>query len=395
MNTMDQETRSAFLRRSLPMFAFSLMLRPLVTNVGPVLPEIRAEFGMTAAQGSLLTTLPIVCFGLGSFFVPKLLAKRSPNAVVALVLLVLTGAGLIRLVPNVGALLAGTVVIGLAIAVGNVTMSVVNRRDFTYKLGWITGLVTAGISVSASLAALTSFPISHAFGSWRVSMAMWAVLPLLVLGLWKTYKPAEPDAPLPSSVHISKLVRNKMAWGLLLYFGLQSSMYYSMVTWMPSILRDAGLSPEHAGSMVALLTFFGIPTGLLVPPLAARVKSQVGLSLLFVGIGMLGMCGLLWSPTQLTALWAIMLGCALGSTFPLSLTLVLLRSDGPATARDLGMMMQGGGYFISALGPFLLGAVHDKTNSWHIALVGLLIAMAVQAAVGVYVSRPIVVHEAT
>ena len=377
----------------MPMFAFSLMLRPLVTNVGPVLPEIRKEFGMSAAQGSLLTTLPIVCFGLGAFLVPRLLSRRSPNSTVALVLIVLTTAGLIRLVPNQIALLAGTIFIGLAIAVGNVTMSVVNRRDFTHKLGWITGLVTAGISVSASIAALTSFPISHAFGSWRVSMAMWAILPMLVLVLWKTYKPAEPDVLLASSVHISKLVRNKMAWGLLLYFGLQSSMYYSMVTWLPSILRDAGLSPERAGSMVALLTFFGIPTGLLVPPLAARVKSQVGLSLLFVGIGIAGMTGLLLSPTHLTALWAVMLGCALGSTFPLSLTLVLLRSDGPATARDLGMMMQGGGYFISALGPFLLGAVHDKTNSWHIALIGLIVAMCVQAAVGVYVSRPIVVHE--
>src|SRR5690349_24082224 len=42
----------------------AINLRPAVTSLGPVLEEVRAGLGMSAAVAGLLTSLPAVCFAV-------------------------------------------------------------------------------------------------------------------------------------------------------------------------------------------------------------------------------------------------------------------------------------------------------------------------------------------
>ena len=92
-----------------------------------------------------------------------------------------------------------------------------------------------------------------------------------------------------------------------------------------------------------------------------------------------------------TWLWSALLGIGLSTSFPLALTLVLLRTEDQETARDVTSFMQGIGYFISAIGPIVLGATRDITNSWNMAYAALAVALLIQLISGVIVSRPVTI----
>ena len=383
----------------MPLFFVAMTLRPLTTSVGPVLPEIREDFGLSATAGSLLSTLPILMFGLGALLVPRLLHRVSPNKAVTLSLLALAIGGNLRLLPFVVVLYLGTIIIGLGVAVGNIVPSLITRRDFPTRIGGVMGMVAGAISFSAAVAALITYPLATQLGSWREALAVWAILPLLVFIIRQLYRnPNTKDEPLSTPHNMKALLRNPLAWSLTFYFGFQSINFHSMNTWLPTILREAGTDPVTAGNQLALLVLIGLPTGLFVPPMAARFTSQVGLCVGFVAIFAVGLVGIysfaiygLWPAA--TWLWVFLLGVGLGSSFPLALTLVLLRSGSPETSRDLGSFMQGGGYIISATGPLTMGYLRDVTNSWSAALIALGVALLIQLISGVIVSRPVSIHE--
>ena len=376
-----------------------MTLRPLTTSVGPVLPEIRQDFGLSATAGSLLSTLPILMFGLGALLVPRLLHRVSPNKAITISLLALAIGGNLRLLPFIVVLYLGTIIIGLGVAVGNIVPSLITRRDFPTRIGGVMGMVAGAISFSAAVAALITYPLATQLGSWREALAVWAILPLIVFIIWQLYRnPSTQDVPLTTPHNMKALLRNPLAWSLTFYFGFQSINFHSMNTWLPTILREAGTDPVTAGNQLALLVLIGLPTGLFVPPLAARFTSQVGLCVTFVVIFAVGLVGIysfaiygLWPAA--TWLWVFLLGVGLGSSFPLALTLVLLRSGSPETSRDLGSFMQGGGYIISATGPLVMGFLRDVTNSWSAAFIALGIALLIQLISGVIVSRPVTIHE--
>ena len=376
-----------------------MTLRPLTTSVGPVLPEIRQDFGLSATAGSLLSTLPILMFGLGALLVPRLLHRVSPNKAITISLLALAIGGNLRLLPFIVVLYLGTIIIGLGVAVGNIVPSLITRRDFPTRIGGVMGMIAGAISFSAAVAALITYPLATQLGSWREALAVWAILPLIIFIIWQLYRnPGTKDVPLTTPHNMKALLRNPLAWSLTFYFGFQSINFHSMNTWLPTILREAGTDPVTAGNQLALLVLIGLPTGLFVPPLAARFTSQVGLCVTFVVIFAVGLVGIysfaiygLWPAA--TWLWVFLLGIGLGSSFPLALTLVLLRSGSPETSRDLGSFMQGGGYIISATGPLVMGFLRDVTNSWSAAFIALGIALLIQLISGVIVSRPVTIHE--
>ena len=401
MSDPTVKSQQKFILKAMPLFFVGMTLRPLTTSVGPVLPEIRAEFGLSATAASLLSTLPILMFGFGAMLVPRLLTKVTPNKAVSFALVALAIGGTFRLVPSIFVLYLGTIIIGLGVAVGNVVPSIITRRDFPKNIGGVMGMIAGAISISASVAALITYPLTEAFGSWRGPLELWAILPLIAWTVWRTYRHQETvDATLTTPRDMRSLFRNKLAWALVFYFGFQSMNYLSMNAWLPSILRDSGMDPTVAGNQLALLVLLGFPAGLFVPPLAARFKSQVMLCLIFVAVFAVGLVGIYffattgWWPNG-TWLWVSLLGIGLGSSFPLALTLVLLRSDSHETARDLGSFMQGGGYIISALGPLTLGLLKDLTHTWVASFIALALALVVQLISGMVISRPGVISGAT
>ena len=86
------------------------------------------------------------------------------------------------------------------------------------------------------------------------------------------------------------------------------------------------------------------------------------------------MAGLSVAP-DLTVAWVVLVGLALGAIFPLVLTLPLDVADEPSQVGAVAALMLLGGYVLSSMGPFVLGAARDATGTF-VASLWLLFAMA-------------------
>ena len=186
-------------------------LRPAVASVGPVLPEVRADLSLSGLGAALLTFLPVLCFGLLAVAAPRL-ARRSGIEPVLLGMLVALAAGLAGRVAGGAALLyLGTALAGGAIAVGNVLVPPLIKRDFPDRTGLMMGVYTMAVSGSAALAAGLTVPLGDAIGfGWRGALGVWAVPAVLAAVAWLPQvrahtRPAQPP-PGPS------LARSGLAW---------------------------------------------------------------------------------------------------------------------------------------------------------------------------------------
>jgi MFS transporter, CP family, cyanate transporter len=124
-----------------------------------------------------------------------------------------------------------------------------------------------------------------------------------------------------------------------------------------------------------------------VPALAARRADQVIYAVGFSVIVWFGFLGLLLAPGTATYIWVVLLGIGTAATFPLTLLMIVLRASTPLIAGQLSAMAQGIGYLICAVGPFVVGELHDAFNSWHPPMIFMLVLVAVQAVSGAFAGR--------
>ena len=360
MQTYPVEARPGFRRRGLALLgvvAVATLLRPLVVTVGPVLPELRADLGLSAVAAALLTALPVACFGVGAFLGPTLSRRAGLDAGLTLAMLLVVVGAVLRAVGDAGLLFAGTLVVGASIAVANVLLPALVRRDFPDRVGLVTGIYTSTLAITATLAALLAVPLANGAGSdWRRPFGVWAAAAAVALGPWLLRLRRSPShdraaAAAAETTSPRGLIGNAAARGLTLFMGLQSIGYYAALAWLPSLLQDSGVTPVGSGALLSLVTVLGIPAGLVLPILAGRMHSQRALAAGATAFTLLGWTGLLVAPTAAPVLWALLLGIGTGSTFPLALVLIGLRSSSASITPALSALVQGVGYLIAATGP--------------------------------------------
>ena len=262
------------------------------------------------------------------------------------------------------------------------------KRDFPTRTGALTGAYVTSLTVAASVAAGVSVPIAASFEGWRAGLGVWSLLALLTLLIWIPQlrnRTAPPPEASPGSIRT--LLHDPLAWQVTAFFGLQSLEFYAVVSWLPTIYRDAGFSAVDAGFLLSFATIIGAPAALIVPSLAVRAHDQR----LHVGaIGVTtaaGLAGLLVAPAAAPWLWAALIGLGLGASFPLVLTLLVLRTRSSFETARLSAMAQSIGYLIAAMGPFAVGALHDLSGGWSASVALLLVLMAVLTVFGLGAAR--------
>jgi CP family cyanate transporter-like MFS transporter len=353
-------------------------LRPAVTGVGPVLPDIRSALGLSGVEASLLTTLPLLCFGLIGPAGPFLARKLGIELVLFFALVGITGGLALRSAGSEEPLYAGTAIIGSAIALGNVLLPTLVKRDFAEHPGLATGTYTMVLGGSAAISAGLTVPIAHALGGgWQLALAIWAVPAALALLTWAPRLRGHtlPDASAEVG-DLRSLLRDRIAWSVAIYFGVQSMLFYASISWLPTLYRDHGYTETEAGVIVSVLTVIGLPAGLIVPTLAARAHDQRLWAVATTALAAVGLAGFAFAPTAAPYVWAVVLGTGLGATFPLVLTLIVLRTRSQLDTGHLSALAQSVGYGLAALGPLAVGALHDATGSWEPAF-GFLLALTV------------------
>ena len=363
-------------------------LRVTFTGAAPLLDAIRADYGLSTAQTGMLTTLPLLAFGLVSPLAAgvgrRLGIERS--LLVALVLICL-GIGL-RSLPSTALLFGGTAIIGCGIALGNVLLPGLIKRDFSQHVARMTGAYSITMGGAAALGSAMVVPLALEGFGWNGALLMLMVFPLLALLVWLPQTRKTATAPLTGSgaMHNRGIWRSALAWQVTLFLGINSLVYYVIIGWLPAILQSLGYSEAQAGSLHGLLQLATAAPGLAIPLILHRLKDQRAIAIIVALMCAISACGLWFWPGQ-AVVWTLVFGFGSGATMILGLTFIGLRANSAHQAAALSGMAQTIGYLLAACGPPLMGKIHDANGDWQIPLLAVALISVVMALFGALAGR--------
>jgi CP family cyanate transporter-like MFS transporter len=390
VSSPERPSSAGSIRLAAAVVLVAINLRLVIGSLGPELDRVRDGLGLSDTATSVLTALPVFVFGVLALAGPWLSHRLGLRRSILVVLVLLVAGSVLRIGPDGFTLFAGTLLGATGIAIANVLMPVVARREFPTRTGLMLGVTTTATIGSVAVAAGLTVPIANALGSgWRGGLGIWAALTGLTLLVWlpfalQEHEPDEGEAP-----HLSRaMLRNPLAWMITLFFGLQSLNVYVVVNWLPSIYHDHGYSHSAAGGLLALLSLVQLPVALVVPSIASRLRSQHGIVVGVIICSAIAFTGLLFAPTSPTLLWLIVLAFAQGAAFPLCLSFVVLRARSHAETAQLSTMMQSIGYLIAGIGPLVFGAIHAATNSWRGPIIFLIVLLVPELIAGLRAATP-------
>jgi CP family cyanate transporter-like MFS transporter len=374
-------SRAAQIVTGLSLVLIAFNLRPVFSSASAILPEIIEQTGLSSLGAGVLTTLPVVCLGLFAPLAPKLAQRIGAERTLLAVLVLLAFGTALRGFGSLALLFAGTALAGACIAVGNVLLPGLVKRDFASRTGMMTGLYTMALCAGAASAAGLTVPLKHALGdSWSLALGAWALPALLVALIWFPHAFFRKVRTKHAGFRVEGLWRDRLAWQVTLFMGLQSSLAYCVFGWLSPILRERGLDGVTAGLVVSVSVMAQVFACLVVPSIAVRCRNQQFLNVGLVALAVIGLLGFLFTPISTVWLWAIVQGLGQGGLIAIAMTIIVLRSPNAHVASHLSGMAQCIGYILAATGPLLVGLVHSLTGSFA-ATAALFLALGAGAAI--------------
>ncbi|MFD1067855.1 CynX/NimT family MFS transporter [Oceanobacillus locisalsi] len=385
-------------KRMLYLFAIMVIgfnLRPAITSVGPLLGTIRDQIGLENWSAGTITSLPLIAFAVVSPLAPKF-GRRLGNDQAVLLGLVLLFVGIgIRSIPYTPTLFIGTAIIGVGIAIMNVLLPAVIKEKFPHKVGQMTSVYSTSMAIFAATASGLSVPLAKNAGlGWELALLSWAVLTVVGIIVWifvlrqDSNSKEEQVALSDRSYNDGNLWKSPLAWQVTLFMGLQSFIFYVIVSWLPEIMQSFGFSVSAAGWLVAYVQFIGLPSTFLAPVLAEKFSNQQGIVLGIGGGATIGFAGLLiGGPLPLIFVWVTLLGVTFGGAISLSLAMLGMRARNAEQASSLSGMAQSIGYIFAAVGPLFIGLLFDITQAWNASLIAIVTVCLLMTLAGLGAGR--------
>lgn len=379
--TLTSRRQSLLLIAGILLIATSL--RVTFTGAAPLLDSIRADFGLSTAQTGMLTTLPLLAFGLFSPLAAGIARRFGMERSLLGALLLICAGIAVRALPSATFLFVGTAIIGCGIAMGNVLLPGLIKRDFAGHVAKMIGAYSLTMGAAAALGSALVVPIAMSGAGWHGALLALIAFPLLGLIVWlpqlRNHTPGTVTTA--RSLHSKGIWRSSLAWQVTLFLGINSLVYYVIIGWLPAILISHGYSEAQAGSLHGLLQLATAAPGLLIPLVLHKLKDQRG-----IAIGVALMCAVsaigYWLLPQQAVLWTLIFGFGSGATMILGLTFIGLRAGSAHQAAALSGMAQSVGYLLAACGPPVMGKIHDASGDWHIPLIAVAIISLIMAVFG-------------
>jgi CP family cyanate transporter-like MFS transporter len=380
------KARQVLFGGTLVLIAFNL--RPLFSSLGAVLPSVVQTTRLSPAGISLMTTLPVLCVGAFAPAAPALARRFGAERSILGLMIVLAIGTALRGLAVVPALAAGTMMAGAAIAIINVLLPGLIKRDYPHRTGLMSGLYTMALCGGAAAAAGLTVPLqARAGGSWSGALALWAIPALAAALLWAPQAPRLKREARVAGVVISGLYRCPLAWCVTLFMILQSMLSFSVFGWLAPILHARGLPLATAGVIVSVSVLCQTLACLVAPGIAAKSRDQRVINAAVMLMAVTGFTGCLFAPLSTIWGWAILQGIGQGALTSVALTLIVLRSSDAHVAAQLSSMVQGVGYGLGAAGPLLVGLLHAWTGGYDAVGVFFLIVGGAGMVAGIGAGR--------
>ncbi|WP_395311589.1 MFS transporter [Mycobacterium sp. AMU20-3851] len=368
----------------------ALNLRPAITSVGPLLGEMRDGLGTSALWAGVLTTVPGLCFAAAGLGAPWLARRFGLGTAIAGGLLTLAVGLLLRVTDGPPVVIGGTLVATAGIALVNVLIPVVIKGSFPTHIGLMTGIYTAALQGGGAAGSAVTPALDGLLGGWRFALGAWAALALVALAVWLVVMRSRRRSMSVTQTAPAggrSLLRSRLAWIITGFFGCQSLMAYVVMGWLPQVFIDNGLSKGDAGLLLGLNALIAVPISIVVAPMAARQPGQSGWIVGLGLIGFAGVVGLTVAPAAAPVLWTVLLGLGM-SVFSLALAVIALRARTAEDTARLSGMVQGLGYLLAGVGPFLFGLLHEISGGWTVPWLMLMVVYITQIVLGALAGRP-------
>ena len=360
--------------------ALALTLRPTLTSTGPLLEEIRLSTGIGLQTASLLVVLPMLCMGIYPLLLPWLGKRLSESAWIIGGLLAIALSGLWRLQLSSGtALIISALIGGSGIAIVQSIAPGVVKRWYPQHVPLTMGIYSAFLMAGGGIAATFSPSVAQHYSSWQAGLGVWLILPVFALLMW-WFRPAEATETKQGNGSVN-FFKNRRAWLLASYFGLANAGYACMIAFLPTYARGLGWSAQSSGELIGIMTIFQVIGALGAPAFSASQLDRRPWLWFAVGIQILGFAGLILIPESLLLFWAALIGAGLGACFSLTLTVALDHLSDPKLAGALTAFVQGIGFIITAIVPYLAGALHEWQGGFQIIWVMLILTLTGMLAV--------------
>ncbi|WP_423831860.1 CynX/NimT family MFS transporter [Streptococcus equinus] len=365
------------------------VMRIPFTTIPTVLSDVADGLGVSVNSLGILTSIPLIMFAFCSSLAPRLADKFGLEKLFTMVLVALFAGSIMR-VFNLPSLYIGTMIIGISIAMMNVLFPSIILANQPFRIGLLTTVYTTAMGIASSVASSVAVPIVK-MTSWKGLIVILSLLILIALAVWFPNTFHNHMTEKDEHTHSASLWKNKAAIALLIFGGLQSLLFYTGMTWLPTMASQAGVSSEAAGILASIYSLMSLPFSLTIPTLTTSLSSKNRkIMLAVVSICGIAGTGMLLFQTSSFTYWLIvniLIGIAVSALFPYMLVAFSMKSHTPSQTAQLSGMVQSGGYLLAAFGPTLFGYSFDLFGSWTVAALCLFICTIVMTAALFYTER--------
>ena len=379
----------------------TINLRPAITVVGPLIETIGAETALSPTMLGLLGAIPVLAFALVSPAVHLLSARFGLERSIMGALVVLAAGTLLRTAPpnpllsTEAALFLGTAVLAAAVGVANVLVPAVVKRDFPDRVPLMTGIYTATMVGGAAGLSAAAVPLAELF-DWSTALAAPAAIALLGAAAWtlrrgKAAPPTSTHGSWTAATAPASIMGQALAWQVTVFFGLQSSLFFVLLTWFPAVQTWNGAGETQAGYLLGVYQAVGVAGSLIIGHIMQRTRDQRGIAAVVSSFMIIGLLGMIHLP-ELMPLWALTSGIASGSLLMLGLSFISLRAGSPVQVGKLSGMVQGFGYLLAACGPVMAGMLYEAAGTWTPVLWGCAAMAGCLLIAGLFAGRNVQLH---
>ncbi|MDJ1153743.1 MFS transporter [Macrococcus caseolyticus] len=365
----------------------SANLRAPLTSVGVLLPAINDDLQLSAFATSIIAILPLLAFSFASLFAAPVSTKIGLNRTIVYALIVITVGIIFRSLGSSTLLFTGILLIGIGIAFGNVLAPVFIKASFPLQVGIVTALYTVSMNIFGALSSAVSAPIAKAT-NYNISLAVIGIVTIITLIIWiiVLQKDKEVEAPHPIAM-TSSILRSPLAWQITLFMGGQSVIFYSLINFLPILLKEQHIPVEVTGGYLTVLQIAIIIFTFVIPMIAANMAHQVYLGCINGLLFIAGIAGMIYGDVKYMLVYILFIGVALGISFGLVNLFFSLKTEYTHTAKQLSGMAQSIGYLFAALSVLIFGVIHDYTHNWSHSLYFLLADALLMLIVGMLAGR--------